>query len=384
MGRTGRRNTRYKTKSMKRGFDQIHEETKPDKLETTLEKATVPDEEKPGLGQYFCPFCHKYFISAAAKVSHEKSAPHKRALKRLLEDPHNQYDADWAIQNLLKKLSQRNPLVTYEVLGQTHEGRDLFAIEITKNKSLPVIWVDGGIHAREWISPSSLLYLIDHLVSTSSSKSYLDKYQFILIPVLNPDGYVYSHKYDRYWRKNRSRPKSTCVGVDVNRNFPAFWLPTDGEGCPDSYSGPSAASELETQAMIKYSKNLVSTRNVQAFLTIHAYGQLLMLCYGNKKLSYPKNYNDLAVLALMMKNDLIQNQNASYSVGNIVDLLYEAGGGSTDYSTIDLQIPVNFAIELADTGQYGFIMPASFIIPVGKHVVQMVETLVREMKPTKI
>ena len=24
----------------------------------------------------------------------------------------------------------------------------------------PIIWVDGGIHAREWISPASTMYLV--------------------------------------------------------------------------------------------------------------------------------------------------------------------------------------------------------------------------------
>lgn len=43
-------------------------------------------------------------------------------------------------------------------------------------------------------------------------------YRYIL-PVMNPDGYEYSHTKDRMWRKNRAWHGGQCVGVDLNRNF---------------------------------------------------------------------------------------------------------------------------------------------------------------------
>ena len=36
--------------------------------------------------------------------------------------------------------------------------------DIKKNgliDSKPVLWVDGGIHAREWIAPATMMYFID-------------------------------------------------------------------------------------------------------------------------------------------------------------------------------------------------------------------------------
>lgn len=38
------------------------------------------------------------------------------------------------------------------------------------------------------------------------------------LPVVNPDGYEYTHTIDRLWRKNR-KGSGTCSGVDLNRNF---------------------------------------------------------------------------------------------------------------------------------------------------------------------
>lgn len=45
------------------------------------------------------------------------------------------------------------------------------------------------------------------------------KYNRHIVPVLNPDGYEYTHTQDRMWRKNRASYGGECVGVDLNRNF---------------------------------------------------------------------------------------------------------------------------------------------------------------------
>ena len=58
----------------------------------------------------------------------------------------------------------------------------------------------------------------------------------MFIPLLNPDGYVYTwhNKTTRLWRKNRSITKEQeelykktnnelCIGVDINRNFDEAW-----------------------------------------------------------------------------------------------------------------------------------------------------------------
>lgn len=55
-----------------------------------------------------------------------------------------------------------------------------------------------------------------------------------IIPVLNPDGYIYTWIQDRFYRKNRAVPKasprrapwslfSECVGVDLNKNFDYYF-----------------------------------------------------------------------------------------------------------------------------------------------------------------
>ena len=40
----------------------------------------------------------------------------------------------------------------------------------------------------------------------SNVTSFVDNYDFYLIPVVNPDGFVYSQTQDRLWRKHRAPP----------------------------------------------------------------------------------------------------------------------------------------------------------------------------------
>lgn len=57
--------------------------------------------------------------------------------------------------------------------------------------------IEGGIHAREWISPAFVTYFINQIINAPESKDDELKrialtYEWYFIPVLNPDGYEYT------------------------------------------------------------------------------------------------------------------------------------------------------------------------------------------------
>ena len=65
----------------------------------------------------------------------------------------------------------------------------------------------AGIHAREWITPATLTYMIHELVENPLKYDWiLDEFDWYFVPVINPDGYAYTHSRNRLWRKTRSSP----------------------------------------------------------------------------------------------------------------------------------------------------------------------------------
>ena len=98
-----------------------------------------------------------------------------------------------------------------------------------------------GIHAREWISIAVATYIINQIVHHDGKDNFMEKLNFHILPIANPDGYIYtwsnpSNKDIRLWRKNRNANITThvdtrhnefsnldCIGVDLNRNFDVHW-----------------------------------------------------------------------------------------------------------------------------------------------------------------
>ena len=154
--------------------------------------------------------------------------------------------------------------MTSKVIGMTNEGRNIKVVKINSNNTqLPIIFIDAGIHAREWISPASTLFLIEKLakqISKGRGKNDIAKYQWHIIPLANPDGYEYtrclvgtlhirfcvvviklhnSRSHNRLWRKNTvPLPNTDCIGVDLNRNFPeGYGIGASKNPCSEVYQG---------------------------------------------------------------------------------------------------------------------------------------------------
>lgn len=56
----------------------------------------------------------------------------------------------------------------------------------------PVIIVEAGVNPREWITIPAAINVINSLLNASET-TYLDNYDWIIVPVVNPDGYEYTH-----------------------------------------------------------------------------------------------------------------------------------------------------------------------------------------------
>lgn len=105
-------------------------------------------------------------------------------------------------------------------LTNTAEGRPIKALELVNNASdADFVWLDALTHAREWVTGSTMLYIIDQLVAGAPlpGDGLLRSKNYIVVPVVNPDGYVYTWTTNRMWRKNRARTRTAtkCIGVSI-------------------------------------------------------------------------------------------------------------------------------------------------------------------------
>lgn len=210
------------------------------------------------------------------------------------------------IHKYLDFMAKNNPdLVSTQIIGYSRDGRPLKIVRISNNqRGNKAIWIDGGIHAREWISPASATFVINELIEEWEDKpEYIRRIDWYILPVTNPDGYEYSHTTDRLWRKSRAATSSAqCRGVDLNRNYGYKW---GGKGvskspCTEIFGGTGPFSEPETQAIRNFLTSL-GPGKVTGSMSLHSYGQYILYPWGYDRV-VPPDHKDLENLAVEARN----------------------------------------------------------------------------------
>ncbi|XP_040571245.1 carboxypeptidase B [Lepeophtheirus salmonis] len=293
------------------------------------------------------------------------------------------------IHDFLYETARKNPsIATIFSIGKSYEGRDLlvFKIGTPQPNYKPAIFIEGGIHAREWISPAATTYIINEFVNNyEKNKEILDVFDFYILPILNPDGYAYTFRKDRLWRKSRSRNGGLigailpgCVGVDLNRNFGYKWLAKNSlfnaRGgsrltCLETYAGSKPFSEPETRALSNFLLN--NKDKFQGYLSIHSFGQKVIYPYSYTNVKI-KDWKELHQMGNVIANTISKYSgvDAIYDVGTSSDVQYRASGGADDYVRGALGIKWVFLIELPDKGRHGFLLPPHLIKQVSFSVFQ--------------
>ncbi|XP_015771629.1 PREDICTED: carboxypeptidase A1-like [Acropora digitifera] len=224
------------------------------------------------------------------------------------------------MKRLVKQYSNITTLV--EEFGTSYEGRKIYAVKISSspNTGRKVFFINCGIHAREWITPATCMNMIKEILTKyktdSSVKAMVDKMDWVIMPVLNVDGYEYTFNRNRMWRKTRSPNRgSLCMGTDPNRNWNFKW-----------------AGNLDSMSKTK-----------RAF--------------------------DAAVTALS------RLYGTSYNVGPSSIIIYENLGSTVDWAYGALGVKYAFSLQLRDKGRYGFMPPANQIAPTGRETFASIKAM---------
>jgi predicted deacylase len=193
----------------------------------------------------------------------------------------------------LKALAARHPdLVTLRSAGpswETTQGkaeRQLWTVRITGKgdaSQRPAVAFTANVHARELVPVELAMSLVKDLVEGYGKDAEItrmvDTRVIHVLPMANPDGHHQAEK-GQDWRKN-THPFTGGIGVDLNRNFPFKWGMDNGgsssQPSSQTYQGPSAASEPETQALKAF---LSGIPNLKIGMDYHAYSNLVMWPWG--------------------------------------------------------------------------------------------------------
>jgi hypothetical protein len=280
------------------------------------------------------------------------------------------YDEPGGIRDELYALARENPkLVKLTVLGHTYQGREIIAVKVTDRARnvgdgrRPAVLYSSAQHAREWISVEVNRRFLRHVVdgyraNDKEIRKLLGKTELWFVIVANPDGYQYTFDVERLWRKNlRDNDGDGEItgadGVDPNRNFDEHWN-YDNEGSSsipssETYRGPSAGSEPETQALA----GLLDRIKPKFQSNWHSTGEWILYPQG-WQVGTPESDNPVYVaLAGTDADPGIEG----FDPGISSDELYVTNGETTDYAD-SVNGTIAFTPELGEgTPGSGFVFP---------------------------
>ena len=293
-------------------------------------------------------------------------------------------------------------------IGVSSQGRSILGLRVGVHPTndndahaptRKTVLVIGGQHAREWISTSTANYIAYNLITSYGKDRHITKllenFDFVFIPTLNPDGYVYTWETDRLWRKNR-QPTTLrfCPGIDLDRAYGFHWdgdATTAGNPCSESFAGEEPFEATEAQRLAAWAQNETEANNVDfvAFLDLHSYSQQILYPYSYSCVATPPGLENLEELAIGLAKAIRIAHGHEYEVmpaceGNVASAanhdgrrplwprLEASGGSALDYFYHELRVRYAYQIKLRDRGMFGFLLPKENIVPAGKEILYAV------------
>lgn len=266
--------------------------------------------------------------------------------------PDSAYQTPAKVEAALLKAENDYPhLVTVEKFGNTVQGLPMYVARITAKmvfnpEGKKSILFDCMHHAREVMTSEVGLDIVDYLTKNYATdpkvQNWVNNYDIWVVPMVNPDGNNQVWKSDAMWRKNMQGG----YGVDVNRNYPAAWNTCNGSSgnkSSETYRGPSAGSEPETQALMALATRVRPKFNI----SYHSFSEIVIFPYGcsPKKIPSPDRAIYEGYARDLAKRLVRDSGTGSYTAGTSYELLYNVDGGSIDWM-YDHEKIMSFVVEM--------------------------------------
>lgn len=206
-----------------------------------------------------------------------------------------------------------------EILGKTFDGRDLYLFIVGDENAKHKVFVNAGIHAREYMTSQLVMKQMCLLLESIENNTSYDEYNVselmedtavYFVPMVNPDGISLSQfglegiqntatrerleeiadmdgvtlsgEYLRNWKANAN-------GVDLNRNFDALWDQYEGAGhaSTERFKGEAPECEVESSAIA----TLTRENGFERTLSYHAMGSVIYWYFGQENFLYTQTEN---------------------------------------------------------------------------------------------
>lgn len=221
------------------------------------------------------------------------------------------YRDSTSINQSLQTLSSEYPgLAELSTIDYSTEDQPIQALKIT-NQSIdtykPRLILISGLRGNAFAPVELNLRFAEQLLANYDEKTdsawMVDHFELHMILLANPDGRAEAESQalaglDITWQNNTNNACSNQdIGVRLNHNFPYDWLASETGPCDPAYSGSSAASEIETQAIMTYLENLANQPGPILLLHLDSYQNEILSPFLSNPTAENPHLNDLYTLA---------------------------------------------------------------------------------------
>lgn len=211
------------------------------------------------------------------------------------------YSYNVLVEDIEQLKSYYPALIEYKVIGETHFGRNIFAVKLGNGPSS--LFINSSHHAREWMTTSLVMEMIEKYAANYYSNGEIDGYSvreilnstsIWFVPMVNPDGVTLQQEGLAAFPKefhtdliemndgstNFTRWKANALGIDLNRQYPADWESESDVLSPswEGYKGERPFQSKETIAIRDFTLEI----DPEIAVAYHSSGRILFWYFYNR------------------------------------------------------------------------------------------------------